>query len=107
MTLLLAAVFSSPDRKAITLAAWAKAAPNDVVATATGELAGTTHQRGYGAPYNNAAEGQKIGPLPTQKLGRRSDSGRQRQRPGDQPAQHGRRDSPTDDGAADMARSRR
>jgi hypothetical protein len=67
LTLLLAAVFSSPDRKAITLSAWAKAAPNDVVATAAGELAGTTTSAGYGPPYNNAAEGQKIGPLTTQK----------------------------------------
>jgi hypothetical protein len=67
LTLLLSAVFSSPDRKAVTLAAWAKAAPNDVVATATGELAGTTTSAGYGPPYNNAAEGQKIGPLTTQK----------------------------------------
>ena len=39
-TIVLAAVFSSPDRKAITQADWAKAAPADVVATATAELAG-------------------------------------------------------------------
>lgn len=67
LTLVLAAVFSSPDRRAITLSAWAKAAPNDVVATATGELAGTTTSAGYGPPYNNAAVGQQIGPLNTQK----------------------------------------
>jgi hypothetical protein len=59
LTLLLAAVFSSPDRKAIS--------PADVVATATGELAGTTTSASYGAPYNHAAEGQKIGPIPLQK----------------------------------------
>ena len=35
LTVLLAVVFSSPDRKALSLKAWAKAAPNDVVATAT------------------------------------------------------------------------
>ncbi len=69
LTLLLAAVFSSPDRKAITLAAWATAAPTDVVATAAAELAGSSTSAGYGAPYNHAAEGQKIGPLPTQKWG--------------------------------------
>jgi hypothetical protein len=69
LTVLLAAVFSSPDRKAITLATWAKAAPADVVATATAELAGTSTSAGYGAPYNHASEGQKIGPLPTQKWG--------------------------------------
>jgi hypothetical protein len=69
LTVLLAAVFSSPDRKAITLATWAKAAPSDVVATATAELAGTSTSAGYGAPYNHASEGQKLGPLPTQKWG--------------------------------------
>jgi hypothetical protein len=69
LTVLLAAVFSSPDRKAITLAAWAKAAPSDVIATATAELAGSSGSAGYGPPYNNAAEGQKIGSLMTQKWG--------------------------------------
>jgi hypothetical protein len=65
----LAAVFSSPDRKAITLQDWAKAAPNDVVATATAELAGTSTSASYGPPYNNASEGQKIGPIPLEKWG--------------------------------------
>jgi hypothetical protein len=69
LSLLLAAVFGSPDRKAITLQAWAKAAPADVVATATAELAGTSTSASYGPPYNNAAEGQKIGPLPLAKWG--------------------------------------
>jgi hypothetical protein len=69
LTVVLAAVFSSPDRKAITLADWAKAAPADVVATATAELAGTSTSAGYGAPYNDASEGQKLGPLPLQKWG--------------------------------------
>jgi hypothetical protein len=67
LSLLLAAVFGSPDRKAITLQAWAKAAPTDVVATATAELAGTSTSASYGPPYNSAAEGQKLGPLPLQK----------------------------------------
>ncbi len=67
LTVLLAVVFSSPDRKAITLKAWAKAAPNDVVATASAELAGTSTSASYGPPYNGAAEGQKIGPLALQK----------------------------------------
>ena len=65
----LAAVFSSPDRKAITLENWANADPNDVVATAAGELAGTTTSAGYGAPYNRASDGQKLGPLPLQRWG--------------------------------------
>ena len=63
----LAAAFSSPDEKAITLTDWAAAAPNDVIATATGELAGTTVSAGYGAPYNTAADGQNLGPFSLQK----------------------------------------
>jgi hypothetical protein len=69
LSLLLAAVFSSPDRKAITLQSWAQAAPNDVVATATAELAGTSTSASYGPPYNNAATGQQLGPVPLQKWG--------------------------------------
>ncbi len=69
LTVLLAAVFSSPDRKALTLANWAEAAPADVVATATAELAGTSTSASYGAPYNHAAPGQQIGPLPLQRAG--------------------------------------
>ena len=42
LTVGLAAIFSSPDDPAITMSAWAKADPADVIATATGELAGTT-----------------------------------------------------------------
>ena len=86
LTVVLAAVFSSPDRKAITLADWAKAAPADVVATATAELAGTSTSAGYGAPYNHASEGQKLGPLPLQKVGWGPHPGRQRERLGHQPA---------------------
>jgi hypothetical protein len=69
LTVALAAVFSSPDRKVITLADWAQAAPADVVATAAAELAGTSTSAGYGPPYNHAGEGQKLGPLPLQKWG--------------------------------------
>lgn len=61
LTVVLAALFSSPDRPALTLASWAKAAPDDVVATAAGELAGTTTSAGYGPPYNHAGEAQKLG----------------------------------------------
>jgi hypothetical protein len=67
LSLGLAAAFSSPDEPAITLKAWAAAAPADVVATAAGELAGTTTSAGYGGPYNANAEGAKLGPLPLQK----------------------------------------
>ncbi|GAB3065592.1 hypothetical protein [Pedococcus soli] len=69
LTVGLAAVFSSPDEPAITLSGWAKAAPADVVATATAELAGTSVSATYGAPYNSAAEGQKVLGLPLQKWG--------------------------------------
>ena len=67
LTFALAAIFSSPDRKAISLAQWAHSAPDDVVATAVGELAGTTTSASYGAPYNSASPGQKLGPLSLQK----------------------------------------
>ena len=63
----LAAIFSSPDEKAITMSGWAKAAPNDLIATAAGELAGTTTSAGYGAPYNTNSDGQQLGPLSLQK----------------------------------------
>jgi hypothetical protein len=69
LTVLLAAIFSSPDEKAVTMRGWANAAPADVVATAAGELAGTTTSATYGAPYNHNAEGQKVLGIPLQKLG--------------------------------------
>ncbi|PVU82199.1 hypothetical protein DDP54_03340 [Cellulomonas sp. WB94] len=67
LTVGLAAAFSSPDEKAITMRDWANAAPNDVVATAAGELAGTTTSAGFGPPYNTAADGASLGPLTLQK----------------------------------------
>jgi len=67
LTVVLAAAFSSPDEKAISLSDWATSAPNDVVATAAGELAGTTTSAEYGAPYNHNGPGQKLGPLPLQR----------------------------------------
>ena len=67
LTVGLAVAFSSPDEKAISLADWANAAPNDVVATAAGELAGTTASAGYGAPYNTNGSGQQLGPLALQR----------------------------------------
>src|SRR5689334_12840969 len=60
LTVALAAIFSSPDEKPITMARWATSAPADVVATATGELAGTTTSATYGPPYNHAATGQTV-----------------------------------------------
>lgn len=67
LTALLAAVFSSPDEKPITIAQWAKAAPDDFSATALSELAGTSGSAEYGAPYNHNGGEQKIGPIGLQK----------------------------------------
>jgi hypothetical protein len=69
LTTVLAAVFSSPDENAITMKAWAAADPNDVVATAAGELAGTTTSATYGPPYNHEADGQSVLGVPLQKWG--------------------------------------
>ena len=67
LTAVLAAVFGSPDEKALTLQDWAKAAPNDVVATAVAELSGDSTSASYGAPYNSAATGQTLVGVPLQK----------------------------------------
>jgi hypothetical protein len=70
LTVVLAAVFGSPDKPAISLAEWARQAPNDFVATAVAELGGTSDTAGYGAPYtNDPTAGQKLGPLPLQRWG--------------------------------------
>lgn len=70
LTIILAAVFSSPDRKAITLAEWARNAPGDFAVTSVAELDGTSGTATYGAPYvNDPSAGQKLGPLPLQRWG--------------------------------------
>jgi len=66
LTLVLAAVFSSPDVPPVTIASWAQADPVDFVTTATGELQGTTTSAGYGAPYNNGGGEQSWGPIAPQ-----------------------------------------
>ncbi|WP_330473658.1 hypothetical protein [Terrabacter sp. C0L_2] len=68
LSVVAALVFSSPDEPAISLQQWAPQAPSDVVATAAGELAGTTTSAGYGPPYNTASEGQSLGPVDLQSL---------------------------------------
>jgi hypothetical protein len=67
LTVGLAAVFSSPDERSVSLAAWARANSSDFVTTAASELAGTSTSAGYGPPYNNAGNGQKLGPLSLQR----------------------------------------
>jgi hypothetical protein len=70
LTVGLAIVFGSPDKHAITLADWARKAPNDFVVTAVAELDGTSGTATYGAPYtNDPTAGQKLGPLPLQRWG--------------------------------------
>ncbi|MFE9454217.1 hypothetical protein [Streptomyces sp. NPDC006739] len=64
LTLALAAVFSSPDVKPVTLASWARADGADFTATAAAELAGTSGTAEYGPPYNRTPDAaQKIGPV--------------------------------------------
>ena len=67
LTIVLGAVFGSPDEKAMTIQDWAKANPNDVILTATGELSGDSGTAGYGPPYNNASDGQNLLGIPLQK----------------------------------------
>jgi hypothetical protein len=64
----LAVLFGSPDEKAISLADWARNAPNDFVATAVAELDGSSGTATYGAPYiDDPTAGQKLGPLALQR----------------------------------------
>jgi hypothetical protein len=67
LTAALAALFSSPDERTITLQGWATSAPGDFVATAVGELAGTTTSATYGPPYNSNGDGMSMGPIAPQK----------------------------------------
>ena len=62
LSLGLAAVFSSPDEKPVTINAWASQSPQDFLTTAVAELDGTSPTAAYGPPYNAwaAGEGQKI-----------------------------------------------
>jgi len=66
LTLVLAAVLSSPDIPPVTIAGWAQTDPVDFVTTATSELQGSTTSAGYGAPYNNAGGEQSWGPIAPQ-----------------------------------------
>ena len=68
LTVVCAAVFSSPDERPVSLAQWAQADPHDFVLTAVAELGGTSGTAGYGPPYNSASDGQKIGPLSLPKI---------------------------------------
>jgi hypothetical protein len=67
LTVILAALFSSPDDKPLTLGQWANSDPNDFIATAAMELDGTSGSGTYGAPYtHDSSAAQKLGPLTPQ-----------------------------------------
>jgi hypothetical protein len=63
LTILLAVVFGSPDEPPLTIKGWSNQDPMDFAVTALSELNGTSGTGTYGAPYNNAATGQQLGPL--------------------------------------------
>jgi hypothetical protein len=67
ITVLVSALFSSPDKAPVTIASWSKADPVDFVTTADAELGGSSTTAQYGPPYNSASPGQKIGPLSLQR----------------------------------------
>ena len=61
LTLILSAIFSSPDVKPITITGWAKADPADFMATAVSELDGSSGIATYGPPYTHVSgAGQNI-----------------------------------------------
>lgn len=64
LAIVLAAVFSSPDDRPITIKSWSTAAPLDFVRTAVTELDGTSPTATYGPPYTSTpGAGQKLGPV--------------------------------------------
>ena len=70
LTILLAIVFSSPDKKPVTLQSWATAAPTDFLTTAVSELDGTSGTAAYGPPYTNTPDvSQKLGPVMLASIG--------------------------------------
>jgi hypothetical protein len=69
LAVLLAGVFSSPDRRATTIAEWSRVDPVDFATTATAELDGSSTTATYGPPYNHTpGAGQQIGPVSLQRL---------------------------------------
>lgn len=69
LTVALAALFSSPDEKQVTLAGWSRAAPSDFVLTAATELDGSSGTATYGAPYTDTpGAAQSLGPVSLQHV---------------------------------------
>src|SRR5436305_9755261 len=70
LTVVLSALFGSPDEKQVTINSWANHDANGFVATAVQELDGTSGTATYGAPYNKTPDAaQKIGPVNLQDIG--------------------------------------
>lgn len=64
LIVVLAGVFSSPDKPPVTIQQWAHADPVDFVTTATAELAGQSGTAQYGPPYTHTpGVAQAIGPF--------------------------------------------
>jgi hypothetical protein len=69
LTVALAALFSSPDEKQLTISSWSRNAPADFTLTAATELDGTSGTATYGAPYTHTPDAaQKIGPVSLQHI---------------------------------------
>ena len=69
LTVALAALFSSPDEKQLTISSWSRSAPADFLLTAATELDGTSGTATYGAPYTHTPDAaQKIGPVSLQHI---------------------------------------
>jgi hypothetical protein len=64
LTVMLSALFSSPDDPPVTIARWSRAAPADFVTAAVTELAGTSEVAEYGPPYTTTPDAaQKVAPV--------------------------------------------
>ncbi|MHB1534442.1 MAG: hypothetical protein ACYC1D_07500 [Acidimicrobiales bacterium] len=69
LSVVLAVVFSSPDKRPVTLKAWADAQPVGFVDIAVSELDRTSTSATYGPPYNRRSGSvQSLGPLSLQRL---------------------------------------
>jgi hypothetical protein len=69
LTVLFAALFSSPDQAPVTIARWSRANPKDFVVAAVTELNGTSEVAQYGPPYTDTPDAaQKVGPISLQTI---------------------------------------
>lgn len=69
ISVVLAAVFSSPDKPPVTLRQWAEAQPAGFTQVALSELQGTSTSATYGPPFNNGdGSVQSLGPVSFQQF---------------------------------------